>query len=184
MNSSAERAPSPDRRSIFKNSRGMTLIEVVVILLVLGVLAFTATTRMTNGTTELQTTTEGVSSHLRLVQTIAINSSPGVWGLRFETTDNTYYMFHCTDPNNCDMDSEDNIIALPGVTDENKRFAVSDGNIMLLADGNVAYDDFGRPYAVTDNQAALSDENIIISFQDGDGNTDEIQITPETGFIP
>jgi hypothetical protein len=180
----SERAPSPKRRSILDSTRGVTLIEVVVILLVLGLLAFAATTRMTGGTTNLLVTAEGVASHLRLVQTMALNSSPGIRGLRFEPADNTYYMFHCTDPANCDMNLNDNIVALPGVTDVNKRFAVSDGEIALLTDGNVAYDDSGKPHTISGIQAVANTDPFTISFGDEAGNTYDIQVAPKTGFIP
>jgi hypothetical protein len=172
------------RHDILKGSQGMTLLEVVAILLLLGILAISATTRMTRGTTGLLVTAEGVASHLRLVQTMALNSSPGVRGLRFEPAGNTYYMFHCADPDNCDMDLADNIVALPGVTDENKRFAVSNGGVRLLTDGNVAYDDFGKPHTIAGNQAVPSDDPITVSFEDEAGNTHDIQVIPETGFIP
>jgi len=184
MNPSAERALLPNRCGILENPGGMTLIEVVVILLVLGFLAISAVSRMTGGTTNLLATAEGVTSHLRLVQTMALNSSPGVRGLRFEPADNTYYMFYCTDPDNCDMDLDDNIVALPGVTDENKRFSVSGGNIILLTDGNVAYDEFGKPHTIAGSHAVPADNPITVSLEDEAGNTYDIQVTPETGFIP
>lgn len=183
MKLSADRVLPPNRRGLLTRTGGMTLLEVVVILLVLGFLAIAATSRMTSGDTDLLVTAEGVASHLKLAQTIALNSSPGVRGIRFEPDDNTYYMFYCTDPESCDMDLADNIVALPGVTGANSRFTVSDGNVTLLTDGNVAYDEFGRPCTIVDNQAAIADEEIVVSLQDETGNTYDIQITPETGFI-
>jgi type II secretory pathway pseudopilin PulG len=176
---------------------GMTFIEVVVILLVLGILGFTAASRMTDGTADLLAASESVAAHLRLVQTHALNGSPEeVWGLRFEPTDNTYYMFRCPDSDICDM--ADSALPLPGAendeqtqsgrakdTDDIPDVAVHDTNkIVLNTNGNVAFDHFGRPCAIVGNNAELAVEAITISFQDGAGNTNAIQITPETGFIP
>lgn len=181
----AERAPSPtNRRGIVNSAKGMTLIEVVVILVLLGVMALAVTSRMTSGTADLVATTDGISSQLRLVQTIAMNSSTGLWGLRFESAGQTYHMFHCLDASDCDMDRD--ALPLPGVdTDSNDRVAVSEGgNIQLQANSNVAYDSFGRPYRITGSSAVVAVDEITISFRDGAGNTNAIQITPKTGFIP
>lgn len=174
----------PAHRDMAKGSPGMTLIEVVVILLLLGVMALTVTSRMTSGTADLIATTDSISSQLRLVQTIAMNSSPGLWGLRFESAGQTYHMFHCPDASDCDMDRD--ALPLPGVdTDLDDRIAVSEnGNIQLQTNGNVAYDGFGRPYRIIDNSAVLAVDEITISFNDGAGNTHAIEITPKTGFIP
>ena len=176
--------PPPARRSTPTSSQGMTLIEVVVVLVLLGVMALTVTSRMTSGTADLMATVDGISSRLRLVQTIAMNSATGLWGLRFETTGQTYHMFHCPDTSDCDMDRD--ALPLPGVdTDPNDRVAVSeDGKIQLQTNSNVAYDGFGRPYRITGSSAVLAVNPITITFRDGAGNTHAIDITPKTGFIP
>ena len=165
-------------------SPGMTLIEVVAVLLLLGIMTFVATSRMTSGTADLMATVDGVSSRLRLVQTIAMNSSQGVWGIRFEQAGQTYHMFHCRDATDCDMDRD--ALPLPGAdADSNKRVAVSEsGAIQLLTNDNVAYDGFGRPCRITGTQAVLVADPITVSFGDGAGNTHDIQITPQTGYIP
>lgn len=184
MHPSAERAASPNRCGVIDSSRGMTLIEVVVILVLLGVMTLTVTSRITSGTAELIATTDGVSPQLRLVQIIAMNSSTGLWGLQFEPAGQTYHMFHCPDTSNCDMDRD--ALPLPGVdTDLNDRIAASEsGNIQLQTNGNVAYDGFGRPYRIIDSSAVLAFDEITISFRDGAGNTHAIEVTPETGLIP
>jgi len=177
-------APQPARRGAPTGSQGMTLIEVVVILVLLGVMALAVTSRMTSGTADLMATADGITSRLRLVQTIAMNSSTGLWGLRFESAGQTYHMFHCPDVSDCDMDRD--AFPLPGVdTDPNNRIAVSEGgNIQLQTNGNVAYDGFGRPCRITGGSAVPAVNPITISFRDGAGNTRVIRITPKTGFIP
>jgi hypothetical protein len=161
----------------------MTLLEVVAVLVLLGILALTAASRMNTGTLDLTTTTEGIISRIRLVQTIAMNSSPGIQGIRFDATGQAYYMFHCDDPNNCDMTAD--MRPLRGAeAAPDGRIAVSDGKVQLLTDRNVAYDSFGRPYQITGNQAVALSNPLVLSFSDMAGNTGTIQITPKTGFIP
>lgn len=174
----------PDRISeVLKNSSGTTLIEVVAVLLLLGIMALVVTSRTTSGTASLIATTDAISSQLRLVQTFAMNGSGGAWGVRFESAGQTYHMFHCTDEDDCDMDRD--IVSIPGIeTDNDDRIAVSDGDIQLLTNTNVAYDSVGRPCQITGSSVVPTNNTIDISFQDGNGNTHEIQVTPKTGFIP
>ncbi len=184
MHPPAERAPLPNRHAIITSTKGMTFIEVVVILLLLGVMALTVTSRMTSGTADLTAAADGISSRLRLVQTIAMNSTAGLWGLRFESAGRTYHMFHCPDPSDCDMDRD--AVPLPGVdTDPHDRVTISEnGSIQLQANGNVAFDGFGRPFRITGGTAVSAVNPITISFRNRAGNTHAIDITPETGFIP
>lgn len=184
MGTAYNSVPPPARRGMTKGSRGMTFIEVVVVLVLLGVMALTVTSRMTSGAADLMATTDAISSRLRLVQTIAMNGSMGLWGLRFETAGQTYHMFHCPDPTDCDMERD--ALPLPGAdTDPDDRIHVSEnGGIRLQTNSHVAYDGFGRPYRITGGSAVLANSPITVSFRDGAGNTYAIQVTPETGFIP
>ena len=173
-------------------SSGMTLLEVVAVLLVLTVLAATAASRMNTGTLDLAATTEGIASRIRLVQTIAMNSSPGIQGIRFEATGQTYYMFHCDDPFNCDMTADMQLLPVATFDDRedpydntNVRLKVSvDGKVVVSSDGNVAFDGFGKPYQITGNQAVALASPLDFLFSDIAGNPGDIQITPKTGFIP
>ncbi len=179
----SHRAAADDRRLSACRHGGMTLIEVVVILLVLGILALAVTSRLGTGAVNLTATTDKVAADLRLVQAMAMNSSPGIWGLRFERAGQTYYLFHCPDPSACDMAA--GIRALPGASvDHGLRVPVSDGKVRLQTDTHVAYDDHGRPLRITGAAGRLITEPIRISFRDQEGNTDAVDITPQTGFIP
>ena len=93
---------------------------------------------------------------------------------------------------------EENALPLPGTENDEQTeagkaedaddipdIAVYDGNkIMLNTNGNIAYDQYGRPRVIVGNRAVLADEEITISLQDDAGKSDEIRIAPETGFIP
>lgn len=166
------------------STSGMTLLEVLAVLLVLGVLALSAVSRMSPGQVDLITTTEGITSRLRLVQSIAMNSPKGIQGVRFEAGPQKYSMFHCDNPANCDMTSA-SIQPLQGaVVDAAGKMDVSDGTVRVQADGNVAYDTFGKPYQVTGRQAVPLANPLVLSFSDTAGNTRTIKVTPKTGFIP
>jgi hypothetical protein len=162
----------------------MTLIEVVFILLVLGALALTVAVRTNSSTTTLTATADGISSQLRLVQTLAMNNTRGLWGIRFESGPQIYHMFHCEDKTDCDMDRD--MEPLPGAdTDADGRINVSGSGIMFQEDGNVAFDDFGRPYEIKNSGPSLLENNAFtLTLTDGAGNTHEIQVTPKTGFVP
>lgn len=162
----------------------MTLLEVVLILLVLGILTATVAAHMGSGTADLTAEADTISSRLRLVQSLAMNSSRGLWGIRFESGTQTYHMFHSEDPSDCDMDRD--IEPLPGAdTDADGRISVSNSGIQFQKDENVAFDDYGRPYEVKNNGATMLKNNpFTLTLLDGAGNTHDIQVTPKTGFIP
>lgn len=162
----------------------MTLLEVVLILMVLGILAATVAVHVSSGTADLTATADGIASRLRLVQTLSMNNSQGLWGIRFESSTQTYHMFHCTDKEDCDMDRD--IEPLPGAeADTNDRISVSDSGIQFQKDGNVAFNDYGRPYEIKNKGATLLENNpFTLTLVDGSGNTHDIQVTPKTGFIP
>jgi hypothetical protein len=153
-------------------------------LLVLGALALTAAVRINSSTANLTATADGISSQLRLVQTLAMNNARGLWGIRFESDSQTYHMFHCGDETDCDMDRD--METLPGAdTDADGNISVSDSGIQIQEDGHVAFDDFGRPYEIKNSGPSLLKNNAFtLTLTDGAGNTHEIQVTPKTGFIP
>lgn len=164
---------------------GTTLIEVVLILVVIGILAATVAVRMSSGTMDLTVAKDATSSHLRLVQSLAMNNSQGIWGIRFESATRTYHMFHSEDPLDCDMDRD--MEPLPGAdTDTDGRISVSGSGIRFQKDGNVAFDDYGKPYEISNKGKAtlLKNNPFTLTLMDATGNTDDIQVTPKTGFIP
>jgi hypothetical protein len=162
----------------------MTLLEVVLVLLLMGLMAISVSSSMRSGTTDLTLAADGMASRIRLVQSLAMNSSRGLWGIQFESDTRTYHMFHSEDPSDCDMDRD--IEPLPGAdTDADGRIGVSDNGIRFQKDGNVAFDDSGRPYEIKNKGATLLKNNpFTLTLVDGTGNTHDIQVTPKTGFIP
>jgi hypothetical protein len=78
---------------------------------------------------------------------------------------------------------ERDITPLPGVTDAGDRIAVSDSGIQIAGDCNVAFDDFGRPYEIRNNGALQYTNIFTLTLNDGAGNSRDINVTPETGFV-
>ncbi len=171
------------RYRLWATTRGITMIEVIMVMLLLGTLSLVAVGRTTNSKVDLITTADMIGTHVRLVQSIAMNSSPGVWGIQFESGPQSYYMFHCDDPENCN--TTDAIYAIPGsdVNGDN-RTAVSGGTVRIDDSMNVAYDGFGKPHHVSGGQASAATAPITLSLTDLSGNSHAIQIAPKTGFIP
>ncbi len=161
----------------------MTFIEVVVILLLLGVMALMVTSRVTSGTADLTAAADGISSRLRLVQTIAMNSTAGSGAFDLNPPAGPTI---CSTAGSVDCDMDRDAVPLPGVdTDPHDRVTISEnGSIQLQANGNVAFDGFAGPFRITGGTAVSAVNPITISFRDRAGNTYAIDITPETGFIP
>ena len=164
------------------------MIEAIMVIVLLGTLSLMAVGRMDSGPVDLITTTDKISSHLRLVQTLAMNKTPGIWGLRFDAGSQSYHMFYCDDPGSCDMTDTDNTYAVPGSNtsadpDGIQTRISDDGKVRIVADMNVAYDDFGIPHRVSGGQGVKITIPITLSLIDLSGNSHAIQIAPKTGFI-
>lgn len=146
--------------------RGFTIIEVVVVLVLLGILAAVAASRIT-GTQEAERNAEiaNLKNHLRYAQMRAMNSGgpddPVVWGINGSGTQ--YWLFT--------IDTSNNQIVhrLPGQNENQvtlERITVS--NLP------VGFNYFGQPI----NIGTMNPVNSAITVLGG-----EITITPDTGFI-
>jgi MSHA pilin protein MshC len=147
---------------------GFTLFEVIMVLLILGVISYFATTRLfTNEGISTVSEMDLVKNHLRYAQSRAMNSDM-IWGIRFYPP-NQYWLFKGNDPVAGKQrlpNVEDLVARIPG--------APTDGSMVLSAitvpDLVVKFDPFGSPVSSTD---------ILLNLSGG-----TITITKNTGFIP
>ena len=155
-------------RRRFGGQGGFTLFEVIMVLLILGIISYFATTRLfTDDGISTASEMDLVKNHLRYAQSRAMNSDM-IWGIRFYPP-NQYWLFKGDDP-----------VAgkqrLPNVEDFIERIpaAPRDGSMTLSANtvpnAVVKFDPFGSPGSTTDITLNLSP-----------GGT--ITITKNTGFI-
>lgn len=151
---------------------GFTLIEVIAVLIILGILAAVAASRVGGGAaTEIQTRTETLKVHLRHAQLRALNSGgpsadpPAIWGIR--SNGNEYWLFL----NNINAEHR-----LPGEDADRVN-----AGPMTLGTFTIAFDYYGRPLDdPADPAGSLRTGDLTI----GTGAAQPITITRQTGFIP
>ncbi|SDB34269.1 prepilin-type N-terminal cleavage/methylation domain-containing protein [Desulfonatronum thiosulfatophilum] len=141
-----------------RSSKGFTLLEVVVVLILLGILAAVAIARVGNHGADERAAADKLKVHLRYAQGMAMNSDIS-WGVSGDGT--SYFLFDdVNDP------------------EGNKRFFPGEDAVDVdnsHASFYVHFDSWGRP---NDISSAITTP-MSISL-----NTQTITITPETGFIP
>jgi MSHA pilin protein MshC len=158
-------------RSHFGGQGGFTLIEVVMVLLILGIISYFATTRLFSEDAPTQNAEmELVKNHLRYAQSRAMNSEMS-WGIKFGTT-SRYWLFNTTEteavhkrlPQRADLESLDPDIQLQTI-------------VVSLPPGNkITFDPFGSPGGST--------VTLTVQVKEGGSSLGQITITKNTGFIP
>jgi prepilin-type N-terminal cleavage/methylation domain-containing protein len=155
-------------RSRFGGQGGFTLFEVIMVLLILGIISYFASTRLfTDDGISRVAEMDLVKNHLRYAQSRAMNSESS-WGIKF-VSPKQYWLFMGENP---DMGKQ----RLPNVEDFIERIpgAPRDGSMTLSANtvpnAVVKFDPFGSPGAST----------ITLNLSPAG----PITITKNTGFIP
>ena len=154
-------------RRRFGGQGGFTLFEVIMVLLILGVISYFATTRIFTDDGIIRVSeVDLIKNHLRYAQSRAMNSDMN-WGIRF-VAPNQYWLFKGDDPVAGKQrlpNVEDLVARIPG--------APTDGSMTLSAvtvpNLVVKFDAFGSPGNTT----------IVIATP-----AENITVTRNTGFIP
>ncbi|MFO7761812.1 MAG: prepilin-type N-terminal cleavage/methylation domain-containing protein [Desulfobia sp.] len=151
-----------------KTTYGFTLLEVIAVLIIIGLLAAVAVSRMGSGQGELAKATGSLKSHLHFAQGIAMNSNRS-WGI--SSTGSSYWLF---------SGDKDNKELLPG--EEDKTITLSDP--VSTGSFTVCFDEWGSPHdsVPPDNDTKIKNDMTITVNAGSDSDT--IIITKETGFIP
>ncbi len=154
-----QKIPDPPER---RASRGFTLLEVIVVLILLGIMAAVAIPRLTDTGAAERAAADKLKVHLRQAQGMALNSDLS-WGI--QAAGGSYFFFHGGDiTNKARLPGEEEEIPFPGG---------------LAPAFTVSFDGWGRPYNVADPAGnAPATSNITIAI-----GADTITIIPETGFI-
>ena len=151
-----------------KNSPGFTMIEVIAVLVVLGIIAAIAVSRLTASGNELYTERDILQSNLRFAQFKALtnNEDPTTtWGISFAGNSYTLSLTNGSpDTTNTNFPS-----------DNSATHTLSGGvTVTAPATGSaVTYDYWGNPGAA----------DITVTLSQG-GQTTSFTITRTTGFIP
>jgi prepilin-type N-terminal cleavage/methylation domain-containing protein len=155
-------------RRRFDGQGGFTLFEVVMVLLILGVISYFASTRLFSGDALSQNAEmELVKNHLRYAQSRAMNSESG-WGIKFGSS-TRYWLFK--DP------SENTVIRLPGVESADGVMELSGIQVTPPAGNKITFDHFGSP-------GSSVIPSMTVQPKGGGSTLGVITVTKNTGFIP
>lgn len=147
-----------------RSSKGFTLLEVVVVLILLGILTAVAIARVVDHGADERAATDTLITHLRFAQILAMNSDT-TWGININGATYTLY---------ADGNVNNNPANLPGEDSHTITMPVSAGV------STVSFDQWGRPYNTVDpSSSSPATGNINISI-----GSETITIIPDTGYIP
>jgi len=152
--------------------KGFTLVEIIAVLLVMGILAVIALTRMASTSdVDNKVQAEALKSHIRYVQLRAMNTDPQAancnspYGIHMSK--GSYFMFK-----EC---NKDNKVILPG-SETNQVYL--DNLTLSVNDKDITFDSYGRPCSdLKGDTLYTTDQTIALGTQ-------TITITKNTGFVP
>jgi len=173
---------------ILKKNNGLTLLEVIAVLIVIGIVSVVVVISMMQTSSSLAGYTALLKTHLRYAQTLAMNSDTGnIWGIRFNLGTNQYWLFQCADPLNCDSsDTNSQVLPLEDA-DSSKRILLADVglDITQMTPGEaVAFDNNGIPQQGISAFTPLTNDVSITLADTYTGESRSVTITQQTGFIP
>jgi len=145
------------------SSRGFTLMEVIVVLILIGIVSAVVAVRMSDTRHyDIASQLEVVKSHLRYAQSKAM-SSGSPWGINFNSSQ-TYYLFNAASPNvPVLMLGEKNAVVNLGASGKKSELSITS------APQVITFDAYGSPGQTTQTVTT---------------NGGDIVITKNTGFIP
>jgi MSHA pilin protein MshC len=148
------------RGAIFGNG-GFTMIEIIAVLLIIGIVAAVAVSRMGDTSAyDLAAQLEALKGHLRYAQSRAMGSN-SPWGINMAST-TTYYLFQGT--------GSTTPVLLPGEDSTTVSLTAKNSDLTInSAPQRITFDGYGSPGTTT------------ITVTTSGGN---ITVTKNTGFIP
>jgi len=170
--------------SHLKGSRGFTLLEIILVMLIIVIVSTVIISRSRDLSAGLISQTDIMKTHLRYAQTLAMSAGGSdIYGIRCVAAPNEYWLFRGPDPNS-------NILKLTDDAsydvDGDDKLDLNQKNIQASA-FTVIFDRRGIPYtAYTDESTntPLSPDLSITVTPSGGGSSQNITITELTGFIP
>jgi prepilin-type N-terminal cleavage/methylation domain-containing protein len=154
------------------NDRGMTLVEMIAVLLLMAIVSAVVLNRFMDITAVSTTASvETVRAHLRYAQAMAMKQNNYLWGIKCDGAHYWLFRTESKDDYSTVQGDQDTPVYLPG-EDDQKLPASGIGAF------HVYYDAYGRPRQYDSGKTELLTAAVSITVG---GET--IQITPETGFI-
>ena len=150
-----------------KYDRGITIIEIIAVLIILGIISAIAVSRISSTDIfTLKSQTDVIKAHIRYAQLLAMNSD-SVWGINFSSS-TTYSLFR-------NGNTSDTVTLLGADSDP-----VTLPSGVTVSTGTVSFNDWGSPYANATATAPSTDITITVTCN----GTESILITKNTGYIP
>lgn len=190
--------------------RGFTLIELVAVLVILGVLGFVVTHKLSQNNVELVSISSALENHIRYAQSVGMQADTIIRGIRIDAATDEYWQFNCTAGQSCGW--TDNRSAPVGaqsspalVSPGQNRMDTGQVNVDIsqirvgvssLSQLTLVYTQFGEPFWIDNTSVVFQTpvsqttqltrltDNITIVLNDSNTNSQTITITGETGFVP
>ena len=190
-----------------RNHKGFTLVEIIAILVIIGLLSIFAASRITIDNTDLLTTQAALKTHLRHTQSKAMQSTTTIRGIRFDTALDEYWFFECSINTSCSWTGGRTLpfgaeASSTNFNNDRIKTSLADIDISQITVGSdshtrltLIFNEMGVPFwlgnsSITfvnplENSTGITrlTENITIQLTDTSGNTADLVIAGETGFI-
>jgi prepilin-type N-terminal cleavage/methylation domain-containing protein len=191
---------------LVNNQKGFTFIEIISVLIILGVLAITISSRLTVNQSDLLSIKSSLVSHIQYAQFKSMQSDTNLWGIRIDSAIDEYWLFRCDMGQSCAFGS--NRVPLPGQSTSSPsiggnriKTSLMNVDIASITTGSsmskltIVWDNAGVPFITDGNSFTadyltpgsttpeILDESILIGLTDSSGNSRTITILKETGFI-
>ncbi len=154
------------------NNRGMTLIEMIAVLLLMVVVSAVVLNRFINiSVVDVAAAQETVKAHLRYAQAMSMKQNNYLWGIKCD--EGKYWLFRTRKQDGyvTAQTEQDTPLYLPG--EEDQKLA-AEGMTPFV----VYYDGYGRPRYYDSGKTEPRTSVLVITI-----GGESIQISPETGFI-
>jgi prepilin-type N-terminal cleavage/methylation domain-containing protein len=160
-----------------KDQRGFTLVEIIAVLIIIGIIAAVAMSKMlTIADTNRISQESVIKNHIRFAQGKAMKRGE-IWGIKCNGA--AYWLFKTNAP-----DAPANQISLP---DEDTAQVSLAGKNITMSVFTVFFDGYGRPYTAytdaTTNTPLAAPLTVTIGSLPP-GSSGAFTMAPETGFIP
>ena len=160
-----------------RNQFGFTLIEITVVLVLMAIIAAYVIGRSI-GTQQidLAAQTDKIRNQIRYAQSMAMKQSDEIWGIT--SNSNQYWMFKRV----IGPPIIDTLVIMPG--EQNAQITLSDMGIDSLTNFILFFDRIGKPYTEYDTTQKTSLDNPLTIVVSAGGQSRNIRVIPETGFVP